>query len=126
MLKNILIIALLLLTTTGYCLTKESETNKITELNSSQAYQIITKEKNILLLDVRTEEEYNHSHINGSYLIPHTDLSKILDKVTSNKYSKIVIYCRTKNRSKLVAQFLLDNNIENIYIIADGFSNWMY
>jgi len=69
------------------------------------AYEIITNDKNMTLLDVRTQEEYTHDgHIAGAMLIPVDQLAKKLHLLDKSK--KILVYCRSGHRSTHAARIL--------------------
>jgi rhodanese-related sulfurtransferase len=57
--------------------------------------------KEIILLDVREEMEYNMTHIEGSLLIPLGSLSQRINELDKNK--EIVTYCHHGNRSMMAA-----------------------
>lgn len=56
----------------------------------------IMKENEHIIIDVRTKEEYEESHIKGSINIPYDELDASLDK---NKI--IFVYCKSGGRSKI-------------------------
>jgi len=90
-----------------------------------EAKKMLESEKGIVLLDVRTEPEYNEGHIPGSTLIP---LDLLLDKVEGkipNKDTKILIYCRSGNRSKQAAEMLTSKGYKNVYDLG-GIISWPY
>jgi rhodanese-related sulfurtransferase len=61
------------------------------------AIEMINKDKNITLLDVRTTQEYNQAHLPNALHIPLDNLANNLNKLPKDK--KILIYCRSGNRS---------------------------
>jgi rhodanese-related sulfurtransferase len=61
------------------------------------AIEMINKDKNITLLDVRTTQEYNQAHLPNTLHIPLDNLANNLNKLPKDK--KILIYCRSGNRS---------------------------
>lgn len=99
--------------------------NNIMKINNIEAKDIIDKDKEILLLGVRTKEEYDISHIEGSINIPHTEIDDIEKLIDSKEYSKILIYCRSENRSNIVSKQLIDKGYKNIYNMYEGYSNWI-
>ncbi len=69
--------------------------------------------KGAILIDVRSIEEYNQGHLNGSINISH---ERILEGV--RKYSKdttFILYCSTGNRSKIASNLLLSMGYPNVY-----------
>jgi rhodanese-related sulfurtransferase len=66
---------------------------------SSDASAKLKKERNVVLLDVRTDSERKQGSIKGSYHIPLTSLSSSQNGLKKFKGAEIICYCRTGNRS---------------------------
>jgi phage shock protein E len=64
----------------------------------------VTKAK-VLLLDVRTKEEFDQGHIPGSMLMPYDTIQA--DFKEADKSRPIVVYCRSGNRSSVAARTLV-------------------
>jgi phage shock protein E len=52
-----------------------------------------------LLVDVRSQEEFDQGHLDGAALIPHTEIAARASELGDDKDRVIVLYCRTGNRS---------------------------
>jgi rhodanese-related sulfurtransferase len=77
---------------------------------------------NYVLLDVRTYEEFEEGHIDGATLIP---LDELDDRwIEIDEYDKILIYCRSGNRSVTASDILLDVGFEKVYNLLGGISAW--
>ena len=61
------------------------------------AIEMINKDSNITLLDVRTTQEYNQAHLPNALHIPLDNLANNLNKLPKDK--KVLVYCRSGNRS---------------------------
>jgi rhodanese-related sulfurtransferase len=83
------------------------------------------KDKKVILLDVRTTEEYREKHIQGSVLIPVNELQGKIEEVVPNKDQEIIIYCRSGNRSETASKILLKRGYKNVYDLG-GIINWTY
>lgn len=83
---------------------------------SSPQYTLVKhliEDKSAIILDVRTEQEYNEGHIRNSINIP---LDKLNDSVFSlQKKEAIVIVCRSGKRSKEAKTFLTYQGFINVY-----------
>ena len=77
-----------------------------------------------ILLDVRTQEEYDDGHIDGAVLLPLDSISEdsIKDVVDNNK-TVIIVYCRSGNRRAQALEKLNDLGYENVYDLG-AMSNW--
>lgn len=94
-------------------------------LNSQAFYNIIQKEKDIILLDVRTPQEYKEDgHIPGSILIPIQVLPQNIKQLEQFKNKKILVYCRSGNRSAIASKYLEQNGFKNVYNLKSGIIDW--
>ncbi len=75
-----------------------------------------------LLLDVRTQQEYESGHIKGALLIPHTEIAQRIDEISG--YSKILVYCASGNRSVAASQTLINSGVKEVYDLAGGYRSW--
>lgn len=71
----------------------------IKHYSAQEASQKIKKERNVVLLDVRTDNERKKSSIKGSYHIPITSIASSENELKKFKDAEIICYCQTGNRS---------------------------
>jgi rhodanese-related sulfurtransferase len=71
----------------------------IRHYSANDASAKLKKERNIVLLDVRTDTERKQGSIKGSYHIPITSLSSNQNELKKFKDAEIICYCRTGSRS---------------------------
>jgi len=76
----------------------------------------------LVVLDVRTQSEYDSGHIRNSKLIPHTELEVRLDEL--KRTDEILVYCRTGVRSSLASQNLSDNGFLHVHNMLEGTVAW--
>jgi len=67
--------------------------------SAQEASQKIRKERNVVLLDVRTDNERKKGSIKGSYHIPITSITASENELKKFKDAEIICYCQTGNRS---------------------------
>lgn len=81
----------------------------------------------LLLLDVRTEEDYvgDQGHIAGSVLIPLEQLEQRLQEIGDDPDKKIVTICRTDRKSGKATQILANHNYTNTYTAKMGMTDWI-
>ena len=97
------------------------------------AYQKITAQEgkemidggDIILVDVRTKEEYDSGHIANAILIPNETISDKMPEELDNLDAKIIIYCRSGRRSAIAAKNLIKMGYTNIYDMG-GIADWPY
>ncbi|WP_299229176.1 rhodanese-like domain-containing protein [Sulfurihydrogenibium sp.] len=94
------------------------------DLNAKQFYEMIQKEKNVIILDVRTPQEYQEGHISNAINIPVQILGQQLDKLNNFKDKKILVYCRSGHRSAIASQILDRAGFKNVYNLKGGLFEW--
>ncbi len=78
-------------------------------IEAKQALHYLENDNNVTLLDVRTVAEYKKGHLRDATLIPVDALADNLGMLKADKNKKIIVYCRTGNRS-ITASRILEKN----------------
>ncbi|GAB1457573.1 MAG: rhodanese-like domain-containing protein [Spirochaetia bacterium] len=76
---------------------------------------------NVLILDVRTKEEFDGGHLPGAVLIPYDVLGSNLSE--PDKKRPIVVYCRSGRRSGIAATTLVEMGYESVFDLG-GINAW--
>lgn len=82
-------------------------------------------EDDYVILDVRTQAEYDQGHIPGAILIPHDTVATAAEDALPDKDQLILVYCRSGNRSKQASQALVDLGYTNV-VEFGGINSWPY
>lgn len=98
---------------------------KVANITPSEAKQRLDSEEDLILLDVRTKEEYEAGHIEGSILIPVDIIEAEAEGILHDKEKPILVYCRSGNRSVAAANVLVKLGYENVYNLG-GINDWPY
>ena len=77
------------------------------------------------LIDVRTKSEYESGFIESGLNIDFFSDTFESDILSLNKNSKIILYCRTNNRSTKTAILLKKNGFKDISVIEGGITYWV-
>ena len=85
-------------------------------IDAKKAITLIENDDNVTLLDVRTIEEYKEGHLRDAKLIPVQILTQNLNMLKEDKRKKILVYCRTGNRSVSASRILEKNGFTPINI----------
>ena len=94
-------------------------------ITAEEAKQIMDAEEGYIILDVRTQEEYDQGHIPGAILIPDTEVEVTAEAVLTDKDQLILVYCRSGRRSKLASEILVELGYTNIKEFG-GIIDWPY
>jgi rhodanese-related sulfurtransferase len=89
------------------------------------AKQIMDTSKDYVILDVRTQEEFDQAHIPGAILIPNDQINDEAEHVLTDKNQLILVYCRSGRRSKMAAEELVKLGYTNIKEFG-GIIDWPY
>jgi phage shock protein E len=95
------------------------------KIDAQQAKEMMDSSSDLILLDVRTQEEYNEGHIEGALLIPDYEISDQAGELLIDKAATILIYCRSGRRSALAAKELSDLGYSSVYDFG-GIIDWPY
>lgn len=105
---------------------KEQEDTKMVyeQITPQKAKEMMDMEKDIMILDVRTQEEYHAGHIKGAVCLPNEEILDEPERLP-DKEQKILVYCRSGNRSKQAAQKLADMGYKHVLEFG-GILDWPY
>lgn len=97
---------------------------EVKSINGKEAKAMMDENKQDVIFDVRTQEEYDDGHIENAVLLPYDQI----DAKAVSDYEKddvILVYCRSGNRSAKAAKTLSDLGYKNIYDFG-GIQDWDY
>ena len=120
----LLALMLMLLPACGQTTQNEKEVVYV-NITAEEAKKIMDAETDYVILDVRTQEEYDQGHIPGAVLIPDYEIETKAEEVLTDKDQQILVYCRSGRRSKNAAQILVELGYTNIKEFG-GILDWPY
>jgi len=107
-------------------LTEQEPTSAVTTIE----YKKITPQEaeammsdDVIVLDVRTQEEFDDGHIKNAVLLPDYEIKEKAANILPDKNKIILIYCRTGRRSANAAKELIDMGYTDIYDFG-GIVDW--
>jgi len=119
-----LLLAVMLLTACGQ--TKENDREAAyMNITAEEAKAIMDSEEGYIILDARTQEEYDQGHIPGAIVISHEEIEEKAEEVLTDKDQLILVYCRSGRRSKIAAEALVELGYTNIKEFG-GIIDWPY
>ena len=119
-----LLLAVMMLTACGQ--DKENDQGAIyVNITAEEAKQIMDSEEGYIILDARTQEEYDEGHIPGAIVISHEEITEKAEEMLPDKNQLILVYCRSGRRSKIAAEALVELGYTNIKEFG-GIIDWPY
>ena len=95
------------------------------KISAAEARRMMEATEDYILLDVRTESEFNEQRLVGAILIPDFEIADRAESELPDKDALILIYCRSGRRSANVTRELLDMGYTNVYDFG-GILDWDY
>lgn len=94
------------------------------DITADQLKSMMENEKNLLVVDVREQEEFAGGHINGAVLLPTSEFASRFTELATDK--KIVLVCATGSRSSQAAAYLVQQGYKEVYNLNGGMAAWPY
>jgi rhodanese-related sulfurtransferase len=92
-------------------------------ISVSDASAMIQSSSNLLVVDVRTPQEYAQGHLKGAINIPLSDLPLRMSGLDRNR--PILVYCRTGSRSAQASAILVKAGFTQVYNMDGGITAWI-
>ena len=99
--------------------------SKAPHISSQQLSDYLSSDESYILLDIRTEAEYQAGHIQGAQWFARGRLEYYIQDLIKDPDTKIVLYCRTGGRSALATLTLQDMGYTNVVDLNGGFKEWI-
>ena len=120
-----LFLLLLLLTGCGGTASNASSESDYQQISQEEAKEMMDTQ-DVIILDVREQDEYDSGHIPGTILLPVGTIDEeTAAEVIPEKDSTVLVYCRSGNRSKTASSALAELGYTNIYEFG-GINTWPY
>ena len=95
------------------------------QISGAEAKALMDRESGYIILDARTQEEYDQGHIPEAILIPEYEIAVRAEKELPDKDQLILVYCRSGRRSKIAAEELVKLGYTNVKEFG-GIIEWEY
>jgi len=121
------VMLLLLMAIVGCSSTSDDSDSDVAyhKIDAEEAMNMMADEEEVIILDVRTQDEYATGHISEAILLPLDDIKAGKLDLVPDKEAVILVYCRSGNRSKQAANALVDEGYTNVYDFG-GILDWPY
>ncbi len=97
-------------------------------VNASEVAPKLDADPNTVVIDVRTEAEFQKGHAKGAINLPLSDISTKMDQLGEQlapyKSQPVYVMCRTENRAATASRMLKKQGFTNLRIVKGGFSGW--
>lgn len=121
----VLILSVLILLSFASCDEAPKQNITYERISAEEAKAIMDRESGYIIIDARTQSEYDEGHIPGAILIPEYEIASKADELPKDKDQLILVYCRSGRRSKIAAQALVELGYTNVKEFG-GIIDWKY
>ncbi len=101
----------------------DSADNQSKTISLDDAVKMVEEDQAIRFIDVRTQQEYDAGHVASAELLPLNQLESKIESEIADKDTKIIVYCRSGNRSGQAQAMLNGMGYNNVYD-AGGIINY--
>jgi rhodanese-related sulfurtransferase len=82
----------------------------------------LDQKKGIVLLDVRTDKEYEQGHVPGAIHIPYSEIGERIKKLKKDK--ELVVFCQNGSKSIWAIKRLMGMGYKNLSNLKGGYNAW--
>jgi phage shock protein E len=109
----------------GLLVLLQEKNTGVKSITADEAAQLIQRDTAVVVLDVRTVDEWNGStgHLKNAILIPLQDLQDRINTLHPFRDRLIIVYCRSGNRSSRATRLLSDSGF-NAANLTGGMRGW--
>ena len=104
-----------------FMFTQNSNANQ--KMSYEELQNKLNAKGNFVLLDVRTQEEFDVGHILTAILLPYDEINLKAATVLPDKEKEIVLYCRSGRRSAIAKKALVELGYKDVKDFG-GISRW--
>ena len=76
------------------------------------------------LIDVREPHEWDEAHLDAARHVPQGELLDRIDDLVPDRSQRVLLYCRTDNRSSRMADALREQGYGNVAVMRGGIVDW--
>lgn len=95
------------------------------QITPETAKAIMDSGKECIIIDARTQQEYDEGHIENAIMIPEYEIAKRAKNELPDKDALILVYCRSGRRSKIASEELAKLGYKNVKEFG-GIIDWPY
>lgn len=82
------------------------------------------KAKEVIVLDVRTKDEFSQGRVPGAINIPHSELEARIAEISQYKDQSVLVYCRSGRRAGIAEPILSNHGFKQLYHLKGDMLEW--
>ncbi|WP_286271179.1 rhodanese-like domain-containing protein [Thalassotalea hakodatensis] len=107
-------------------LTSFVQANETKTISAQQLISITKAPKAapVIILDVRSAQEFNTGHIANAINIPHNEIEQRLNELSIHQDSMVVVHCRSGRRAQITEEILTKHGFSQLRHLSGDFNGW--
>jgi rhodanese-related sulfurtransferase len=97
---------------------------RIREVSVEETQARMAADKNVKLIDVREDKEWDAAHAAGAEHLGKGIIERDIEAAAPDKATELILYCGGGYRSALAADVLQQMGYTNVFSMAGGWSAW--
>lgn len=97
---------------------------QIKHISVEELKDLMDKNDNICLIDVREQHEWDDGHIKNAIHVPLNDVLSKIESISKDLDEPLYLQCRSGVRSQNAAAYLLQLGYKNVYSVDGGILSW--
>ena len=110
---------------TSIIVAEKGEKAMYEQITAEDAKKLMDSGEVHIILDTREQDEFDEGHIPNAILIPYTEIENKAIELLPDKDKLILVYCRSRRRSKIAAESLAKIGYTNVKEFG-GIIDWPY
>src|ERR1041385_805590 len=98
--------------------------SRIREVSVDETRKRMDADKNVRLIDVRDDKEWDAPHASGAEHLGKGIIERDIETAVPDKNTELILYCGGGYRSALAADVLQQMGYNNVYSMAGGWKAW--
>lgn len=97
--------------------------SEIRDINYDELMDLLRNDNNVVLIDVRSPQEFAEGRLKKAINIPWYDIAKKVSTIILNNDMNVIVYCQSGERSKKACTVLCKLGYVNVYNLKGGLNN---
>jgi len=93
-------------------------------ISQEELLELIDGEEEILILDVRSQQEFDEGRVPGAVLVPHTELVDRIEEISDFMDKPVVVYCQAGGRARMAENNLREAGFSNLLHLDGDMRAW--
>ncbi len=96
----------------------------VLEITPQEVRRRLDDADQLVLLDCRTQDEWNTCHLEGAMLIPLQEMSLRIHELEMHRTTPIIVYCHKGARSMIITRLLRHSGYADVLSMSGGIDRW--